>query len=63
MARRFSPEFNQEARRIVKGFNQRVRRAEARGMKNLPQLTSMYELKARFTTEKDLKKELSWLKL
>ena len=62
MARRFSPEFNQEARRIVKGFNQRVRRAEARGMKNLPQLTSMRELKARFSTEKDLKRELGWLK-
>lgn len=62
MARRFSPEFNQEARKIVKGFNQRVRRAEQRGMKNLPQTTSMRELKARFSTEKDLKRELSWLK-
>lgn len=62
MARRFSPEFNQEARRIVKSFNQRVRRAEARGMKNLPKTTSMRELKARFSTDKDLKKELSWLK-
>lgn len=62
MARRFSPEFNQEARRIVKSFNQRVRRAEAAGMRNLPQTTSMRELKARFTTEKDLKKELSYLR-
>lgn len=62
MARRFSPEFNQEARKIVKSFNQRVRRAEARGMKNLPQTTSMRELKARFTTDKDLKKELSYLR-
>ena len=62
MARRFSPEFNKEARRIVKAFNQRVRRAEARGMKNLPQTTSMRELKARFTTENDMKKELGFLK-
>lgn len=62
MAKRFSPEFNQEARKIVKSFNQRVRRAEARGMRNLPETTSMRELKARFTTEKDLKKELSYLR-
>ena len=62
MARRFSPEFNQEARKIVKGFNQRVRRAEARGAQNLPQTTSMRELKARFETESDLKKELSYLR-
>ena len=63
MAKRFSPEFNQEARKIVKSFNQRVRPAEARGMRNLPQTTSMRELKARFTTEKDLKKELSYLRV
>lgn len=62
MAKRFSPEFNQEARRIVKSFNQRVRRAEARGMKNLPRTTSVRELKARFTTMSDLKKELSYLR-
>lgn len=62
MARRFSPEFNQEARRIVKSFNQRVRRAEARGMRNLPRTTSVRELKARFTTMSDLKKELSYLR-
>lgn len=62
MARRFSPEFNREAQRIVKSFNQRVRRAERRGMRNLPQTTTLRELKARFTTTEDLKKELSYLR-
>lgn len=62
MARRFSPEFNREAQRIVKSFNQRVRRAERRGIQNLPQTTSLRELKARFSTEHDLKKELGYLR-
>lgn len=62
MARRFSPEFNANARKIVKSFNQRVRRAEARGMRNLPSTVSLRDLKSRFTTESDLKKELSQLR-
>lgn len=62
MARRFSPEFNAEARKVVRAFNQRIRRAEARGMRNLPETTSMRELKARFTTEQDMKKELNQLR-
>lgn len=62
MARRFSPEFNAQARRIVKSFNQRVKRAEARGRKNLPSTVSLRDLKAKFTTEKDLKKQLGYLR-
>lgn len=59
---RYTPEFNAYARRVVKSFNQRVMRAEKRGLKNLPSLRSVRELKAMFTTEEDLKKELSELR-
>lgn len=59
---RYTPEFNAYARRVVKSFNQRVMRAEKRGLKNLPNLRSVRELKAQFTTEQDLKKELSELR-
>ena len=59
---RYTPEFNAYARRVVKSFNQRVMRAEKRGLKNLPSLRSVRDLKAMFTTEEDLKKELSDLR-
>ena len=59
---RYTPEFNAYARRVVKSFNQRVMRAEKRGLKNLPSLRSVRELKAMFTTEEDLKKELAQLR-
>ena len=59
---RYTPEFNAYARRVVKSFNQRVMRAEKRGLKNLPSLRSVRELKAMFATENDLKKELASLR-
>lgn len=59
---RYTPEFNAYARRVVKSFNQRVMRAKKRGLKNLPSLRSVRELKAQFTTEDDLKKELASLR-
>lgn len=59
---RYTPEFNAYARRVVKSFNQRVMRAEKRGLKNLPSLRSVRDLKAQFTTEDDLKKELASLR-
>lgn len=59
---RYTPEFNAYARRVVKSFNQRVMRAEKRGLKNLPNLRSVRELKAMFTTENDLKNELASLR-
>lgn len=59
---RYTPEFNAYARRVVKSFNQRVMRAEKRGLKNLPSLRSVRELKAQFNTEDDLKKELASLR-
>ena len=62
MSRRYTPEFNAYARRVVKSFNQRVMRAEKRGLKNLPSLRSVRELKAMYATENDLKKELASLR-
>ena len=59
---RYTPEFNAYARRVVKSFNQRIMRAEKRGIKNLPEMRKVRDLKAMFTTEKDLKKELSELR-
>lgn len=59
---RYSSDFNAYARRVVKSFNQRIMRAERRGMKNLPSLRSVRDLKAMFETEDDLKKELSELR-
>lgn len=59
---RYTPEFNAYARRVVKSFNQRVMRAQKRGLKNLPSIRRVRELKAMFTTEDDLKKELESLR-
>lgn len=59
---KFSADLNAEARRVVKSFNQKIRRAEARGQKGLPQLRSVRELKAQFATEHDLKREIGLLK-
>ena len=63
MARqKFDADFNAEIRRTVKSFNQRIIRAERRGMKNLPSRTSVKQLKARYTTKQDLKRELNLLR-
>lgn len=59
---RYSSDFNAYTRRVVKSFNQRVMRANRRGIKNLPSLRSVRELKAMFETENDLKKELTELR-
>lgn len=59
---KYSPEFNKELRRTVKSFNQKIRRAEARGVKGLPEIRSVRELKAQFAVENDLKREMESLK-
>lgn len=60
--KKYDKEFNAYARRVVKSFNQRVLRAEKRGLKNLPSLRSVRELKAQYQTKDDLKRELSQLR-
>lgn len=59
---KFTKDFNKEIYRTVKSFNQRIKRAEARGLTNLPERQSVAELKARYSTVKDLKKELGLLR-
>lgn len=62
MASRYSDETNNELYRVVKSFNQRVRRHEKKGETNLPDLISVSKLKGSFRTEKDMKKELQQYK-
>lgn len=62
MVNRYSDETNRELYRVVKSFNQRVRRHERKGEKRLPSLISVSQLKASFVNEKDLKRELSQYK-
>lgn len=59
---RFDSAMNEEIRRTIKSFNQKVRRAEKRGEKGLPALRSVREFKAQFSTKVDAKKELSQLR-
>lgn len=59
---RFDADFNTDIRRTIKNFNQKIRRAERRGEKGLPELRSVREFKAQFATEKDAKKELTQLR-
>lgn len=58
---KFDAQFNNEIRRTIKSFNQKVRRAERRGEKGLPDLRSVKEFKAQFLTKNDAKRELSYL--
>ena len=57
-----SADLNRDLRRTVKSFNQKVRRAERKGQTGLPRLRSVRELKAQFTTESDLKREVGMLR-
>ena len=59
---KFDADFNSEIRRTIKSFNQKIRRAERRGEKGLPELRSVREFKEQFTTKNDAKKELSYLR-
>ena len=59
---KYSKKFNDEIYRTVKSFNQRVDRAEKRGLKFLPDRQSVADLKARYSTASDMKKELGLLR-
>ena len=59
---KFNPAFNSEIYRTVKSFNQKAKRAEARGVANTPDIVSIAKLKARYQNEEDMKTELDKLR-
>lgn len=59
---RFDADFNADIRRTINSFNQKIRRAKKRGEKGLPELRSVREFKAQFTTKEDAKRELRQFK-
>lgn len=62
MAINYDSKYNKKIRRDVYNFNQRVRRAKARGIKNLPDEIETSALKRRFDTRADLNRELKLLR-
>lgn len=59
---RFDADFNADIRRTINSFNQKIRRAKKRGEKGLPDLRSVREFKAQFSTKQDAKRELKQYK-
>ena len=62
MAIRFDTAYNAEINRVVRNFNQKRNRAIKRGYKYLPPLMSVSELKSRYTTRRELNRDLNALK-
>lgn len=59
---KFNSNLNADIRRTIKSFNQKIKRAEKRGEKGLPELRSVREFKQQYATEKDAKRELAQLR-
>lgn len=62
MAIRFDKAYNAEINRVVRNFNQKRNRAIKRGYKYLPPIMSVSELKSRYTTRRELNRDLNALK-
>lgn len=62
MAIKFDPAYNAEIRRVVKNFNQKRNRAIKRGYRYLPPTLTVSELKSRYTTRKQLNRDLNLIK-
>jgi len=61
MAIRYDKNYNAKIYREVRSFNQKVKRAKQRGFTHLPELKTVSELKSRYTSRKDLNRELRLL--
>lgn len=61
MAIKFDSAYNKEIRRVVRNFNQKRNRAIKRGFTHLPPLMTVSELKSRYTSRKELNRELKLL--
>lgn len=62
MAIKFTPEYNKEIRNVVRNFNRKRNRAIQQGFRYLPEPLSTRELKSRYTTSRELNRELSYLR-
>lgn len=62
MAIKFTPEYNKEIRNVVRNFNRKRNRAIQRGFRYLPEPLSTRELKSRYKTSRELRRELNYLK-
>lgn len=62
MAIKFDPAYNAEIRRVVKNFNQKRNRAIKRGYHYLPPTLTVSELKSRYTSRKQLNRDLNLIK-
>lgn len=62
MAIKFDPAYNAEIRRVVRNFNQKRNRAIKRGYHYLPPTLTVRELKSRYTTRKQLNRDLNMIK-
>lgn len=61
MAIRYDTNYNAKINRVVKNFNQKRNRAIKRGFKNVPQPIKVSDLKARYTSRRELNKQLTQL--
>lgn len=61
MAIRYDANYNAKINRVVKNFNQKRNRAIKRGFKNVPQSIKVSDLKARYTSRRELNKQLTQL--
>lgn len=61
MAIRYTSELNNEMRRSVKNFNAKVTYMENKNYRNIPERTSVRELKARYSKRSDLIREINRL--
>lgn len=61
MAIRYDANYNAKIARVVKNFNQKRNRAIKRGFKSVPAPIKVSDLKARYTTRKDLDRQLDVL--
>lgn len=62
MAIRYDANYNREISRIVNNFNTRRNRAIKRGLKNVPAPIKVSDLKARYTSRKELNRQLELIK-
>ena len=62
MAIRYDKEFNAEINKVVKNFNAKVKRLEAKEQEIVPEITSVKELKTIFKDRRQLKRKLKQLR-